>query len=339
MKLTIKEIAKKANVSITTVSRVLNQNKEGVGKETRKRVEEVIKEYNYRPNAIARSMITKNTKTIGLVIPDIRNPFFSDLARAIEDIANKMGYSVFLCNVDNQLKVLERYLWLLIEKNVDGIIFSSSDSNLNDGVQKLLKKNNIPVMFIDRGDDDSEFNGVFIDNTEAGYLATSHLIKLGHKKIGCITGPKTIWNSNHRLKGYKLAHEQVGLKIDRNLVREGSYTMKGGYDAAKVLLRENKDITSIFALNDLMAFGVYQAARELNILIPDDISVVGFDNLSYNQILTPRLTTIEQPIKKIGEVSVEYLIKQIEQALMIEDSIYLKTKLIVRDSTRAVSKD
>ena len=337
MKLTIKEIAKKANVSITTVSRVLNQNKEGVGAETRKRVEKIIKEYNYRPNAIARSMITKNTETIGLIIPDIRNPFFSDLARAIEDIANKMGYAVFLCNVDNQLKKIEKYLWLLVEKNVDGIIFSSSDAKLNDGVQALVNKNNMPVVFIDRGDDDSKYNGVFIDNKEAGFLATTHLLELAHKKIGCITGPKTIWNSNHRLEGYKKAHQQVGLKVDERLIKEGFYTMEGGYEAAKSLLIEHQDITSIFALNDLMAFGVYQAAKELNISIPNELSVVGFDNLSYNQILTPRLTTIEQPIKQIGEVAVEYLIKQIEQESEIKDSIYLKTKLIIRDSTREVA--
>src|SRR5699024_10316290 len=158
-------------------------------------------------------------------IPDIRNPFFSDLARAIEDKANKMQYSVLLCNVDNQLEVIEKYLWLLIEKSVDGIIFSSSDSNLNDGVQKLLKKNNIPVMFIDRGDNENIFNGVFIDNTEAGFLGTTHLINLNHEKTGCITGPKSIWNSNQRLRGYYLAHEQVGLKVDRNMVKEGFYTM------------------------------------------------------------------------------------------------------------------
>ncbi|MGM8212243.1 LacI family DNA-binding transcriptional regulator [Virgibacillus sp. W0430] len=336
MKITIKEIARKANVSITTVSRVLNKSKEGVGEETRKRVERIIKESNYRPNGIARSMVTKSTKTIGLVIPDIRNPFFSDLARAMEDIANKMGYSVFLCNVDNKLIKVKEYLWLLIEKNVDGIIFSSSYSELNDGVRELLDANNIPVVFIDRGDDESNFYGVFIDNTKAGFLATSYLINLSHKKIGCITGPKSIWNSNHRLNGYKQAHKQAGLTINKKLIKEGFYTMEGGYEATKSLFLENKDITSIFALNDLMAFGVYQAAREFNRTIPDDISVVGFDNLSYNQILTPRLTTIEQPIKQIGSVAVERLINQCEKKSKIEQSIFLETKLIIRDSTKAV---
>ena len=336
MELTIKDIAEKANVSITTVSRVLNKKKDGVGDATRKRVEDVIQKYNYRPNAVARSMITKNTKTIGLIVPDIRNPFFSDLARGIDDVANDREYSVVLCNVDNKPDKIMNYLLLLSEKNVDGIIFSSSDMELSREVHTLIKKKRLSVVVIDRNFETEMYSGVFIDNEEAGYKATKHLIDFSHTRIGCITGPGSISNSSARLKGYRRAHHEAGLQINKKMIKEGDYTMEGGYEVAKVLLESNK-LTAVFAFNDLMAFGVYQAAEEIGLKIPEDLSVVGFDNITYNRILHPKLTTIGQPIYEIGKVAISQLLKQIEDRTTRSESIYLDTQLIIRDSTRQLS--
>ncbi|WP_028778028.1 LacI family DNA-binding transcriptional regulator [Shimazuella kribbensis] len=334
MSLTIKDIAKMAGVSITSVSRVLNNKTEGISESTRQRVLKIIEQHNYRPNAIARSMITKNTKTIGLIIPDIRNPFFSDLARGIEDVASESKYSILLCNTDSTLGKIIDYLWLLKEKNVDGMIFACSDPTLNREVHTFVKQNNIPVVIVDRGLEDQMYSGVFIDNEKAAYMATKHLLELSHTRIGCISGPSFIKNSNERLEGYFKAHQEFGVPTDKSLIRVGEYVMEGGYQAAKELL-EQTDVTALFAFNDLMAFGVYQAAEELGLKIPDDISVVGFDNLKYNLLLHPKLTTMEQPIYEIGEVATKLLLEQIEEGKSDQiKSVFLDTKLIVRESTK-----
>lgn len=334
MSLTIKDIAKMAGVSISSVSRVLNSKTNGISESTRQRVLEVIKQNNYRPNAIARSMITKNTKTIGLIIPDIRNPFFSDLARGIEDVASESKYSVLLCNTDSTLGKIIDYLWLLKEKNVDGMIFACSDPTLNQEVHTFVKQNNIPVVIVDRGLEDQMYSGVFINNEKSSYMATKHLLDLSHTRIGCIIGSRSIKNSNERLEGYFKAHKELGVPVDKSLIKAGNYVMEGGYQAAKELLK-NKDVTALFAFNDLMAFGVYQATEELGLKIPDDISVVGFDNLKYNLLLHPKLTTIEQPIYEIGEVATKLLLEQIEEGKNDQiKSVFLDTKLIVRESTK-----
>lgn len=333
MPVTIKDIAKKANVSITTVSRVLNNKAEGIGEATRKRVLEIIDELDYRPNTIARSMVTKQTNTIGLIIPDIRNPFFPELVRGVEDVANQSKYSLFLCNTDGSMEKEAEALKLMREKNVDGIVFTYSYAAMDQLFEELAQKYRIPVVLLDRGLEDETFSGVYTDNQKAGYIATKHLIELSHVRIGCITGPGYIQNSRDRLKGYKRALEEYQISIDERLIKSGEYKMEGGYQAAKALLEES-DVTAIFALNDLMAFGVYQAAAELGIHIPNDLSVVGFDNLKYNQLLTPKLTTIDQSVYQMGKEAAQMLLSQIKERGEVEPrNIYLDPKLIVRESS------
>lgn len=338
MAITIKDIAKKANVSITTVSRVLNNKTEGIGEETRKRILDIIEEMDYRPNTIARSMITKQTNTIGLIIPDIRNPFFPELVRGVEDVANQAKYSVFLCNTDGSINRETKALRLMEEKNVDGIVFTSSHATTGHPLQEFVHKHKTPVVLLDRGLDDEKFSGVYTDNEKAGYLATKHLVELSHVKIGCITGPSDIQNSKDRLKGYVKALEENQLSIDESLIISGDYQMEGGYRAAKTLLKK-QGVTAIFALNDLMAFGVYQAAAELGIRIPDELSVVGFDNLKYNQLLNPKLTTIEQPVYRMGEMATRMLLKQIKEGGDADNrTIHLEPELIVKGSCKKLRK-
>lgn len=334
MAITIKDIAKKANVSITTVSRVLNNKTEGIGEETRKRVLDIIEELDYRPNTIARSMVTKQTNTIGLIIPDIRNPFFPELVRGVEDFANDAEYSVFLCNTDGSIKREVEALRLMKEKNVDGIVFTYSHATTKHPFQSLVHRHRIPVVLLDRGLDGEIYSGVYTDNEKAGYIATKHLIDLSHVQIGCITGPEHVQNSKDRLKGYMKALKRAGIPIDHRRIVSGDYQLEGGYRAAKALL-EKGHVTAIFAFNDLMAFGVYQAAAEMGVAIPDDLSVVGFDNLKYNRLLQPKLTTIEQPTYEMGKTATELLLQQIRESKRVKtQTIYLDPSLIIRNSTK-----
>lgn len=333
MSVTIKDIAKLANVSITTVSRVINEKSEGIGEATRQRVLDIIKELDYRPNSIARSMVTKKTKTIGLIIPDIRNPFFPELVRGVEDLASQSEYSIFLCNTDGDITRETEYIRLMKEKNVDGIIYACTYGTLSKPFAEIIQMNTTPVVLIDRGLGDKKFSGVFIDNENAGYIATKHLLELSHSNIGCITGPSHIQNSQDRLRGYLKALTEAELPIDEQVIVSGEYQMEGGYQAAKTLLA-GKQVTAIFAFNDLMAFGVYQAAAEMGIKIPDELSVVGFDNLKFNELLHPKLTTIDQPVYEIGAQAIRMLLKRIVAGKKARNkTVYLEPRLIVRGSS------
>lgn len=336
MAVTIKDIAKKANVSIATVSRVMNKKHEGIRPDTRERILKIIEETNYQPNTIAQSMVTNKTSTIGLIIPDIRNPFFPELVRGVEDHSKKYHYNVFLCNTDGDIQKEKEYLDLMTKKKVDGIIYANTYVTIDDEIEKLLSKSNIPVVLIDRWEQKNKYSGVFIDNEKAGYMATKYLLSLSHKKIGCITGPEHINNSKDRLNGYKKALKEAGIKVEDKYIQTGDYQIEGGYEAAATLLKQG-EVTAIFALNDLMAFGVYQIANETGVNIPEDVSVVGFDNIKYNNILHPKLTTVKQPIYNIGETSTNMLIEIIENSdKQNQEMIYLKTELIERESCKKI---
>jgi LacI family transcriptional regulator len=332
MSITIVDIAKKSNVSIATVSRVINNKSEGVSEKTRKRILNVIDECGYKPNAMARGLVTKKTKTIGLIIPDITNPFFPEIARGAEDGASTRGYNVFLCNSDDNLEKENEYISALKEKCVDGIILTTS-ANSNQEHFMTLMNSGIPISIIDEGLDavDADIPGIFLDNYEGGYLAAKHLIDLGHKRIACITGPLNLKNDRDRLEGYKEALKDSKINIDNSIIMQGNYKIAGGIENAKKLL--SKDITAIFACNDLMAYGVYQVLKSNGYKIPDDISVVGFDDIQLSALLDPALTTIRQPAYEMGLESAKMIIKLIEGKNIRKKVINFKPDLIVRKST------
>ena len=336
MAVTIKDIARKAEVSVTTVSRIMNNKSEGIRKDTCERVLKVIEELNYRPNSIARSMVTKKTYSIGLVIPDIRNPFFPELVRGVEDVANASQYTVFLCNTDSSHRKETDYLAIMREKNVDGIIFTGPQELQSEEFYESITKNKTPLILLDRGQEIKNFGGVYIDNVKAGYMATLHLLELSHRKIGCITGSANIHNSKERFKGYVQALTEFNIPVDESIVVPGNYQMEGGYQAAKTLLKEKK-VTAIFAFNDLMAFGVYQAAIELGINIPHDLSVVGFDNLPYNELIRPKLTTIEQSPYQMGEMAAKMLFDQINNIKKVNEEVFIEPRLMINESTKELS--
>jgi LacI family transcriptional regulator len=329
-KLTIKDIARKAGVSITTVSRVLNKKEEGMSKETREKVLRVMEEVNYQPNQLARGLVTKRSRMLGLIVPNISNPFFPELCRGAEDEANKSQYSLIICNSDDQSKKEENYLRLLKEQQVDGILLSSKD-HLSKTSKSQLASGKIPFVLLDRGEEASNHSGVFLDNEKGGYLAGKHLTDLGHRHIACITGPSEIRNSQQRLTGFQRALKEASVELPESSILTGDFKMESAYQIAKEFLYRNP-VTAIFASNDMMACGIYQAAHELKIQIPEQLSIVGFDDIPLVHALIPKLTTIKQGTYEMGRKAIELLINEIEEEP--SKAVLFEPTLIVRESTK-----
>ena len=307
--MTIKDIAKLADVSIATVSKVINGKDQNISKQTRNRVLEIVKREGYIPNGVAKSLKMKKTKTIGLIMPDVTNLFFSDLARGAEDAAEKRGYSVILCNTDNKRAKEEKYLSVLKEKMVDGIIMTASESNSSTPV----KKSNIPMVLVDRDIElDKNVGRIMVDNEKAAYDAVVFLIKQGCKNIGFISSKKTNKPSADRLRGYERALMENGIKIDDNKIFLERYSVESGAKGALTLLSAGK-IDGICCGNDLIAMGAIKALQEKDINIPKDIKIIGFDDIYIAQYMNPPLTTIKQPIYQLGEEAVRMLVAIIEK--------------------------
>ncbi|MDF2067273.1 LacI family DNA-binding transcriptional regulator [Bacillus sp. Cr_A10] len=331
-KLTIKDIAREAGVSITTVSRVLNNKEEGMSKETREKVLAVMQEANFQPNKLARGLVTKRSSMLGLIVPNISNPFFPELCRGAEDEANKRNYSLIICNSDDQLQKEENYLRLLKEQQVDGILLSSKN-RLSQTSKVLLQSGKVPYVLFDRGEEANKQSGVFLDNERGGYLAGKHLTDLGHTQIACMTGPSEILNSQQRLSGFQRALMEASIEIPPSLILVGGFQMDKAYQVAKEFLNNNP-VTAIFAANDLMACGIYQAAHEIGIQIPEQLSIVGFDDISLVSALIPKLTTVRQDTYGMGRKAIELLINEIEKKE--SEAIVFEPTLIVRESTKQI---
>jgi LacI family transcriptional regulator len=332
MSLTIKDIARLANVSTTTISRLLNDKTEGMSEDTRKRIHDIIKENNYQPSSIARGLVTKKTRTIGLIIPDISNPFFPDIVRGAEDEASKRGYNVFLCNSDYKEDKEAEYINVLKEKCVDGIIFTGN-SIKTYGYLSDLVDSSIPAIMMNSYKKTQNSYGVYFDNYKGGYIAAEHLVKCGHKRIGCITGPIDIKSSQDRLKGYKDVLIENGIEIDEGIIFEGQYDVINGEVSSNKLLKD-KSISAIFACSDLIAYGVYKTAYSMGLKIPEDISIIGFDDIKFSSIIHPCLTTVKQPSIAMGLTAVDMLINLIEGKKLKRKNVDFNPELIIRDSTK-----
>lgn len=329
MKVTIKDIAKEADVSITTVSRVLN-NKPDVGDDTRAKILKIIEDMNYNPNSVARGLVMQKTHTIGLIIPDISNPFFPQIVRAVEDKAQELGYSVIFFNTDNHLERERKAVELFKSKQVDGLIVSLSLGN--EEILKNLKAANYPVVQIDRSVLDHSYPLVSIDNQKSAYKMVEYLLKKGHKKIAHISGDLNTTTARERLSGYKKALKNYKVEINEDYIIEGDYTQDSAYQAMQNLLKLEVLPTAVFAANDLSAAGVYKAVFSANLKIPEDIAVAGHDDINLASLLKPELTTMRQPKYKMGERAVTVLLAMINnENEKIEDQI-LNTDLIIRES-------
>lgn len=338
LNVTIKEIAKEAKVSTATVSMILNAKDKRISQATREKVQEIAKKLNYIPNTLARSLVTRQTKTIGLIMPDITNPFFPEIARGAEDKASQSGYSIIYCNSDDNIEREDKYIDTLTEKMVDGIILAHS-ADREEGLRGL-NRCRVPIVLIDRDYDIPNVIGkVLVDNTEASYKGVSYLLDRGYKKIVYIAGPLNTKTAKDRLAGYKIALAEKQIDFSERYLKIGEYKSKWGETAAKELIEDDLKFDAIFCGNDLIAMGVMKVLKSSKIKIPDDVAVMGFDDIYMASIIEPALTTIKQPNYEMGFRAVELLLNAIEskdyQASVRNkvNPLVLVTELIIRKSS------
>jgi DNA-binding LacI/PurR family transcriptional regulator len=324
MKATINDVARLAKVSKATVSRVIN-NKGNVSKEIVERVEKAIKELNYVPSGIARSLINKSTGLIALVIPDIVNPFFPMLARGVEDAAHRLGYTVLLCNTDNDNNTEKQYIQMLQRQSVEGMIVVSVNWEF---VKNSLSQTQLPIVVCDRFRKDIEIDSVTVDNYRAGFEATEYLISKGHKDIVYISTSRDIESIWQRERGYRAAMDAYSLPPN---VQYGSLSIESGYQVTQSLLRSNIP-TAIFTANDVVALGAMKAIHEKGLRIPEDIAILGCDDIIFANISNPSLSTIQQPAYQIGVKAMELLYEKINGSKEVKH-IIVEHKLILREST------
>ena len=335
MRVTIKDIARETELSPTTVSIVLNNKPHRLSAETRKKVLDAAKRMNYRPNSLAASLKTHKTKTIGMVISNFTNSYFGELARGAEARCAQDGYALILCNTNDKSKKNFDYINILIDRGVDGIIsFDGIEADETDRLIAHMLSFGIKIISIDYRTQYKSVSNVMLDNKMGGFLATRHLIEQGHRKIGCITGPLQADSStaNQRYLGYKQALEKYQIEVNEKFVAYGEYNIESGVKHAGTLLSEG--VTGIVAANDLCAYGIYKWAREHGITIPDDLSVVGYDDIVYSDFFSPRLTTIRQPAYDMGFEAANKIIESCEDISDGDKDLIFKPELVIGGSTR-----
>jgi len=339
MSVIIKDIAKRARVSTATVSLVLN-NKENsfISQTTRERVLKIARELNYRPNVLARGLVKKRTNTIGVVVPDVIYPFFTEVIHGIESLADENNEKVILCYSGSRQKKEAEYINMLLEKRVEGIIIAPLADNKNIKIFKRLIEDGFPLVFIDRYLDEVEGSYVVTDNTKGAYRAVRYLIELGHKRILLLTTGTRISTVQNYLEGYKKALKKSNLAYDDSLVRRCEETEAGenrlfiGYNVVKEILQEKLDFTAIFATDDNFAAGAIKALKEKGLKVPEDISVIGFDDLPFSSFIDPPLTSVMQKKYQMGRKATELLMGIIKKEIIHPQRILLEPELVIRQS-------
>lgn len=330
-KITLQDIAEYAKVSRTTASMVLNDKNINVSKETRNRILEAAKELNYIPNSLARSLSTKKSYTIGFIIPDIENPFFAEMAKAIETEAGKQGYSVILCNTFNNSKKEEEYIRLLISKLVDGVIIVVNGKKNNS--MNLLKSNEVPFVIVDRHVAEVEdIKGVFCDNEEGIRIGIDYLIKKGYKNIAFVGDTQNEVRLNSRIKYFEKISKQYNI-FKKFLLEEDEISLQGGINATERLINKNINIDAIFYSSDVMAIGGIKCLIRKGFKIPEDIGILGYDNIGICPYIEPELTTIAQPIYNMGKEAFNLLI-DVANNNQKENIINLKPYLVERKTVK-----
>jgi len=333
MKITIKDIARMANVSHTTVSRALN-NKSRIRNETKEKIISIARELNYKPDFIARSLVMKRTKTLGLVITTISNPFYIELAQGIEATARGLGYNIILCSTHHDLSAEKQYTDTLRSKGVDGIIFSSA--HMGDPNIVALAEEAFPIVLVNRRTYHpvvkEKVDYVGVDNILGGFLAVEHLTRLGHRRIGVIGGSSESSVGFERVEGGKKALQSYGLDLVNDYFLEGDFLKESGYQGGKQFLKMAEPPTAIFATSDYMALGVYQALLEEGVKVPEEIALIGFNDIEFASMKGVELTTIGQKKFEMGAIAVRILVEKIErgEGKFSTKEILLKPELIIR---------
>jgi len=321
------DIAKHLNISVSTVSRVIN-GKDRVSDETREKVLKAIKEFNYSPNEIARSLRNRSSMTIGIIVPDISNEFFALLSKGAEAVAKNNGYLLILCNSDYEENMEKEYLNMLNQKQVDGIIIATVCKD-EEYFDRILNSS-IPAVFVDNLPQiKRNFNFVTIDNEKAAYDLTRHLIDSGYKDISIITGKLQETSAFERLDGWKRAMNENGLKINNDFVGIGDFKIDSGYKIMKKMLEQNKKPQALLAANNNMAYGAVKAIREKGLSVPEDIYVVCFDATDNTGLMSIQLPSMVQPAEKIGEIALDIIIKRLNnKKFKIFDRVILEPTFV-----------
>jgi LacI family transcriptional regulator len=325
------DVARLARTSVATVSAIVNESAR-VSPALAARVREAIAQVGYRPDGIARSLKKGSTQTIGLLVTDITNPFFTAVVHSVEDAAQARGYSVFLCNSDESFAEERTYLDLLLTRRVDGLILVPTGKAADyAGFAAGLRA---PVVFIDRAIPGVAVDTVTVDNLRASQAAVEYLLRLGHRRIGIVTGLPHLSTSAERLKGYRRALRKAGIEVDPELVRQGDFRQEGAFGAAQSLLALRQRPTAIFASNNLMAIGTMLAVRAAGLSCPEDVSLACFDDFEWAGVFHPRLTVLRQPTAEIGHKAIELLLARLggETNGAAPHHVALKAELVVRDS-------
>jgi LacI family transcriptional regulator len=324
------DIAKLAKVSPTTVSHVINETR-FVMPETKERVYRAMRELKYQPNLLARSLATGKTQTVGLVISDIRNPFYPELVQGVEEMAVKNDYNVFLCNTDYDIEKGMKSIGALIKRKIDGIIVASSQ--VDSSILKQLTDTDVNFVLVDWCKRNIKVDSLYFDYKVGMAEAVSHLISLGHRDIYFIGGPKNLKTAEIRIRNFiDIVESYKDLNLNYKIL-EGNHKIDGGYEATRKMLK-NKDLpTAVMCSNDLTAIGAMKAFQSGGLKIPDDISIIGLDNIALTEIVSPELTTIELERYKIGKTAMEMLLNRIKDKKLPKQICTFKTKLIVRKST------
>jgi DNA-binding LacI/PurR family transcriptional regulator len=331
--MSIKKIAKVAGVSTATVSRVLNGS-DKVREKTAKRVLKVVEELNYRLDHVARRMKVKQTDSlvIGLIITDIGNPFFSNVAKGVEDVAYKNKHILMICNTNESPEKEKFFLNSLLSEKVSGVIIVPTIGNGNQDFFKNLVNDGFPMVTVDRRIKNLNVDSVSINNELGGYLATMQLIRNGHKRIGIVCGISGLSNTEERLGGYKKALHEAGIPISEELITYGDYIESGGRESMRKLLSIKNPPTAVFSTNNLMTLGCIKELYKRKITIPDNMALVGFDDSTWAEALIPPLTTVKQPGYELGANAAELLIKRLNNRDASKMNILLNPELVVRDS-------
>ncbi|HGY9595328.1 substrate-binding domain-containing protein [Vibrio campbellii] len=330
---TMKDIAKLAGVSTSTVSHVINKTR-FVSEEISERVNNAAKELNYyAPSALARSLKVNRTKTIGMLVTTSTNPFFGEVVKGVERSCYQKGYSLILCNTEGDNERMRESINTLLQKRVDGLILMCSSLE-GERIDVFERYPDIPVVVMDWGPMLFTSDKIQDNSLRGGYLAAKYLIDCGHKEVGCITGPLIKHQAQMRYEGYKRAMLEAELEFNAHWIVESDFECEGGYQAFKKMVERGPLPSSIFVSNDMMAMGVINAANELGIQIPEQLSIIGYDDIHIAKFMSPSLTTIHQPKYRLGQAAVETLLRKLDEKSDEAQVVQLEPTLVERNSVR-----
>ncbi|EGR2465669.1 substrate-binding domain-containing protein [Vibrio cholerae] len=333
---TMKDIARLAGVSTSTVSHVINKSR-FVSDEIAERVNNAAQQLNYAPSALARSLKMNRTKTIGMLVTTSTNPFFGEVVKGVERSCYHQGYNLILCNTEGDNQRMKASINTLLQKRVDGLLLMCSTLE-GERLDVFDRYPDIPIVVMDWGPILFASDKIQDNSLQGGYMAAKHLIECGHKEIGCITGPLIRHQAQMRYEGYKRALAEAGIAINPDWIVESDFECEGGYQAFEKLYERGKLPSALFVSNDMMAMGVIQAASQRGLRVPDDLSLIGYDDVHIAKFMTPALTTIHQPKYRLGKAAVDTLLYRLENPDTTAQVVQLEPTLVARSSVCSLNK-